>query len=460
MMDIEAMMRRIGIAATSSTATHSPESSAQRLNVNRRSEWLQAQPVAPTSSAERLPPAPPPPPLPTRGASSENSVGSTKLDFELDLGQVKQAAVMRDIQKQGRGTRDFVEPPTDNRVGMLFEIQKKGRDTTGRQILEPRTDSRSALLFEIQKQQHVARRRLQDPEPDPEPEPEPESEPPARPERQSKKLKKPAPPPSVPQAPTALPAETADGERHSNASASCRNLAPELQTAATVGYPTMPTEETTGTMDCAATVEGLACMEQTMNAEVVGRHQREVEELRLENRRLLAELDASRRERSSKQATMVAAAGIAKDALRALLALEETAGTCSEMEDAWQQQAGGATTSPAVGSRPANDDKLRGHRSSISHHLQVSPRTLCAVFDSPLRERVLMIQWDRSKSSGLAGMSNLLGGHIEHAEDVVCSAVRQAAAKSGLTEAALHKRARLAGVVHVADFHFSQVRTP
>ena len=453
-------MRRIGLTATSSTVTHSPESSEQRLQVSRRSEWLQAQRVAPAStSAERLPPPPPPPPLPARGGSSDTSVGSAKLDCELDLGQIKQAALMRDIQKQESGARDFVEPPTNNRLDMLLEIQKKGRETTGREIHEPHTDSRSALLFEIQKQQHVARRRLQDPEPEPEPEPEP----PAKPERQTKKLKKPAPPPSLPvgQAPTALSADTAAGERHSNAVASCRNLSAELQTAAAVGHAGMPMEESTDTMSRArvATVEGLAGMEQAVNAEVERRHERLVEELRLENRRLLAELDASRRERSSKQATMAAAAGIAKDALRALLVMEETAGTCSEiisndgqLEEAWQQHEG--TISPLVGNRPASDDKLRGHRSS---HLQVSPRTLCAVFDSPLRERVLMIQWDGSKSSGLAGMSNLLGGHIEHAEDVVCSAVRQAAAKSGLTEAALHKRARLAGVVHVADFHSSQV---
>jgi hypothetical protein len=362
MMDIEAMMRRIGVGTSSAQMTE------------------ERQRVAPVAKAKLPPAPPPPPPLSTRAGAVGASVVRTKLDFELDLGEIKQGALMREIQKHGSGTRGFVEPPTNNRVDMLFEIQKKGR--VARQVPEPRTDNRSALLIDIQKQQNAARRRIQELVPEPEVEPEtqhPEPEAPAKCEQQSRKSKKPAPPPVA-----HLPAD----------------------------------------------------MGQTVNNEVEHQHQREVEELRLENQRLLADLDAARRElserpktsgSSSKEATMAAAGDIAKDALRALQALQETSATWSQtissegqLEETRQQKedTGAALT---VTSRSAKDNghardaaQLGEGHSGTTHPLQVYPRNLCVIFDSPLRERVLMIEWDHSTRPGLAGMSTLLGANSVH----------------------------------------------
>ena len=70
-----------------------------------------------------------------------------------------------------------------------------------------------------------------------------------------------------------------------------------------------------------------------------------------------------------------------------------------------------------------------------------------------------MIKWGPTKGK-LAGMCNLLGGHVERGEDVLASAVREAAEESGLSEAVLAKNAQLAGVVHVRDFFGTVRRQP
>merc|ERR1712110_55515 len=86
----------------------------------------------------------------------------------------------------------------------------------------------------------------------------------------------------------------------------------------------------------------------------------------------------------------------------------------------------------------------------------VVPRTLCLVFESALRERVLLIEYAARKGK-VAGMSNCLGGHIEKGEDIVASAVREVVEESGCAEADIAPSAALAGVVHVADFFNVQV---
>ena len=145
------------------------------------------------------------------------------------------------------------------------------------------------------------------------------------------------------------------------------------------------------------------------------------------------------------------AVAIAREALQALEALEQA-------ED-W----------PADGGSEGGEDERRNLSAELDEaaavpppkpeRLLVSPRTLCCVFDSPQRERVLMIKWGPTKGK-LAGMCNLLGGHVERGEDVLASAVREAAEESGLSEAVLAKNAQLAGVVHVRDFFGTVRRQP
>lgn len=385
MMDIEAMMRRIGVAPSSRDRL-SPEVSRQR--------------VAPTTNAD-FPPGPLPPPLSTHGGSADASVASAKLD----LGDIKHAALLRDIQKQESDTRQFVEPCTNNRADMLIAIQKKGREAGERQITEPRTGSRSAMLFEIQKQQHVGRRRTQEPEPEPEPDPEPdpEPEPPVKPERQSKKLKKP-PPPSLP-----VPHRSAGVEIEAGIERYLDNEFQSVETTVDTSAPVEVVDETSpGQL---ASVECLAAMAQTRSAEVERRHKAEVDELRLENKRLLAELDVARRElsessnpssSSTKQATMAAATDIAKNALDALRALEEATTT-------WSESISSESSVEVAHRQHENVSALSRGLSSSDSRLQVSPRTLCVVFDSPLRERVLLIKRNKSTRPGPAVLSSFFG---------------------------------------------------
>ena len=172
---------------------------------------------------------------------------------------------------------------------------------------------------------------------------------------------------------------------------------------------------------------------------------------------------------SSRPQRTEAARDIAREALRALQALEDTA-AWGELLGVDAAEGNPAAVQATVGHVSAIASRERGSAAmrirqpngatvsgSGSPRLSVSPRTLCVVFDSPLREKVLMIQRARAKGPQLAGMSNLLGGHVEHGEDVLSSAIREAAEESGLPESALSKRARLAGVVHVVDFFGAQV---
>jgi hypothetical protein len=221
--------------------------------------------------------------------------------------------------------------------------------------------------------------------------------------------------------------------------------------------------------------------------------ERKLAALREENARLNADLEEARRDlatrpplpaspeaggpvasasASPKEKAMVAAADIAKDALRALQALEESSATWSERIIATDDSspaaaatdfdlaaaapttnrpppplpaaaaaaaaAVAAAAAAAAAALPVQQEAIpsperalaalagqvdgqrvqqpdastsTGTGSRRRRRLQVSPRTLCVVFDSPLRERVLMIQWDRSKGPGLAGAKNASVSH-------------------------------------------------
>ena len=138
--------------------------------VNSASSGARNPPPLPPTPYPKAPPAAPPPPSPAVGG------GAVEAGAKLDLGGIKQAALLRDIQKQDGVSREFVEPPTNSRDAMLFEIQKQQKKAAERKIEEPVTNSRGDLLVEIQK---AARSRSA------EREPRQEEPPPASPRAQS-----------------------------------------------------------------------------------------------------------------------------------------------------------------------------------------------------------------------------------------------------------------------------------
>lgn len=129
----------------------------------------------------------------------------------------------------------------------------------------------------------------------------------------------------------------------------------------------------------------------------------------------------------------------------------------------------GADPSAAVGDpMPSNAAEVSTHpqaclemSTSSSPSLQpplkklrhsVVPRTLCLVFDSAARSRVMLITYSASKG-GMAGKRNFLGGHIEAGEDGSSSALREVREEAGLEPIDIDAASvRVAGVVHVAKF--------